>query len=463
MVVDDRDFVDGLEQRFALDIARTVDVHDDEKRVEVAHDHGVLGADEHALVLALGFEAVDELGRHGVLPVNHDVHRLVLDARRADHAGRRADGIHVAVLVAHDEHLRGVADQLAERVRDHAALDLGALFDFLAQAAEELEVVAVLDDRLIAAARERHVDGESRELIALRECLAVAADADGERRDNALMVLNIAHFLKNRELSCRELVQLGVLDDEDILVAVVLAHDGARVLDPGGQALVDAGEDVGLFRVGRVLDQLLVVVDGDDRDGRPAGRSVIAQMHEFGAINKMQHHHLSRARLHHAAEYVIDAAPHAQLARKGGLALDEPAGFKRRRKLAQTHMRRVRKVAGHIRERLVRPDNLSGRCERHDGRKRRFRDRRTDLAALDLDVLHQLVHLLPPLRVAADRDKAQNYDGRHADQSVRSGKIQTDGRKCEKQHIKHRAAGSKRRLDFLFQIPAPLFGRKYTA
>ena len=43
------------------------------------------------------------------------------------------------------------------------------------------------------------------------------------------------------------------------------------------------------------------------------------------------------------------------------------------------------------------------------------------------------------------------------------GKIQTDGRKCEKQHIKHRAAGSKRRLDFLFQIPAPLFGRKYTA
>ena len=172
--------------------------------------------------------------------------------------------------------------------------------------------------------------------------------------------------------------------------------------------------------------------------------------------NKMQHHHLSRARLHHAAEYVIDAAPHAQLARKGGLALDEPAGFKRRRKLAQAHMRRVRKVAGHVRERLVRPDDLSGRCERHDGRKRRFRDRRTDLAALDLDVFHQLVHLLPPLRVAADRDKAQNYNGRHADQSVRSGKIQTDGRKCEKQHIKHRAAGSKRRLDFLFQIPAPL-------
>ena len=74
--------------------------------------------------------------RHGVLTVHDDVYRLVLDARGADHACRSADGVHVAVLVTHDQHLRRIADQLAERIGDHAALDRGALFDLLAQTAE---------------------------------------------------------------------------------------------------------------------------------------------------------------------------------------------------------------------------------------------------------------------------------------------------------------------------------------
>ena len=76
-------------------------------------------------------------------------------------------------------------------------------------------------------------------------------------------------------------------------------------------------------------------------------------------------------------------------------------------------------MAGHVREGLVRPDDLSGRRERDNGRQRRFRDRRTDFSALDLDIFHQIIHPLPPLRVAADRDHAQNDDDGHADEAIR--------------------------------------------
>ena len=315
--------------------------------------------------------------------------------------------------MTHDEHLRRIADQLAERIGDYAALDLGALFDLLAQTAEELEAVTVLDDGLIAAARERHVDGKTGVLVALRERLAVAADTDGKRRNNALMVL------KHRELFRRQLVQLGVLDDKDVLVAVIFSHDGARILDPRGQTPVDAGEDAGLLRVGRILDELLIVVDGDHRNGRPARLGIIAQMNKFRAVDEMEHHHLTCARLDHAAEHMVDAASHAQLAREGGLALDEPARLERRRELGQTHVRRMCEMAGHVREGLVRPDDLSGRRERDNGRQRRFRDRRADFSALDLDIFHQIIHPLPPLRVAADRDHAQNDDDGHADEAIR--------------------------------------------
>lgn len=44
---------------------------------------------------------------------------------------------------------------------------------------------------------------------------------------------------------------------------------------------------------------------------------------------------------------------------------------------------------------------------------------RADFSALDLDIFHQIIHPLPPLRVAADRDHAQNDDDGHADEAIR--------------------------------------------
>ena len=110
---------------------------------------------------------------------------------------------------------------------DMAALDLGALLDFFAQSAEEGKVKFILDNRLVAAAGQRHVDSKSGKLIAFRKRFAVASDTDGQSSYNALVVLNLAHLLQNGELARDQLVQLGAFDHEDILVAVVLAQYGA--------------------------------------------------------------------------------------------------------------------------------------------------------------------------------------------------------------------------------------------
>ena len=96
----------------------------------------------------------------------------------APHAHRRADGVEVGVLMAHDKDLTGIGDQLAEGVGHHAGLDLCARFDLRAAPAEKFKVELVFHDRLIAAARERHILGERGEGIVLVIARAVESDAD---------------------------------------------------------------------------------------------------------------------------------------------------------------------------------------------------------------------------------------------------------------------------------------------
>ena len=446
VMVNDCDLVDGFEQRRTLHIAGTVYVHHDKQRVKIARDHRILGADEHTLVLRLGFQPLDQVTCHGVLTVHNNVHRSALDARGTDHTGSSADGVHIAVLVAHDQHLRRVADQLAECVGNHAALDLGALLNLFAQSAEEGKVEFILDNRLVAAAGQRHVDSESGKLIAFRKRFAVASDTDGQSSYNALVVLNLAHLLQNGELARDQLVQLGVFDHEDILVTVVLAQYGARVLHPGKQTFINARQNVGFFRVGGVLDQLLVVVDRDNRDSRTGSLSRIPQTDKLGAVDKMQHHQLPRAALHQTAEYMVLPLADAKLARERGLSLDEPAGLKRRCDLTHANAAYRSPPTADFRKCVIRPYDLTRGSQRDSCRQRRACHRRTDLSAVYLDVVHQFLHLPLPCRIRTQRNNPQDDTHHNTRRTVHAGEIKSHDRKQEKQHIKHYAVGSQHLL-----------------
>ena len=79
--------------------------------------------------------------------------------------------------MAHQEDLARLRDQLGERACHNAGLDLGVTLRFLRSAAVEGEVVPVLDDRLISAARKRHLNGEHGIIIVFLERGAVFSDA----------------------------------------------------------------------------------------------------------------------------------------------------------------------------------------------------------------------------------------------------------------------------------------------
>ena len=462
-MVDDRYLVDRLQQRLALHIVRAVDVHDDQQRVKIAHDHRVFRADEHVFVLRQCLQLFDQLGCHRVVLVDHNMHRLALGARRTDHAGGRADRVHIAVAVTHDEHLRGIADQLGECVGHHAAFDLGPFFDFFTQAAVELEAVTVFDNRLVAAARKRHIDGETGVFGALLQRIAVPANADGQGCQHALVVFDLAHFLQHAEFARSEFVELGVFNDENILVAVILAQHRLAVPRPGGQALVDRSQNIGFFRIGRVFHQLFVVVDRNDRNRRLTGRGLVAQVNVFRAVDKVQHHHLPRVALHHAAVHMIGLLAHAQLARKLGFALDQPARFKGGREFGQPHVTRAGEIPADLDELIVCPDDFPGRGQGDHGRQRGFGHGFAHLTAVDLDIFHQILQHPPAVALSAQRNRPQQHAQRNTDQPIRHGKIQSSRRKQQKDHINHNAARPEpAACFFVFQIPVPLFGRKYT-
>ena len=80
--------------------------------------------------------------------------------------------------MAHDEHAARLCDELGKGRGHHTGFDLRAALRLLGAPAEEREVIAVLDDGLIAAAGQRHFNGKGGKIVVLAEIHAVLADAD---------------------------------------------------------------------------------------------------------------------------------------------------------------------------------------------------------------------------------------------------------------------------------------------
>ena len=84
------------------------------------------------------------------------------------------------------------------------------------------------------------------------------------------------------------------------------------------------------------------------------------------------------------------------------------------------------------------------------------------LAALDLDAAHQLLQPAALVDVPVQRRQTQDHADGNTGHAVRHGKIQAGRGKQQKQHIKQRVSRPQRIVKSVFQIPVPLFGRKYT-
>ena len=191
--------------------------------------------------------------------------------------------------MTHDENAAGLHDQLRQRRRHHARLDLGAALALLVAPAEEGEVVTVLDNRLIAAAGERHLDGQRRKIVVLLEVHAVLADADGHRRGNARRIRHRAHRFEKRELGLGHPGQISGLRKKQIAVALDLAKQTAVAVRPFVDLRVQLRVQAGDCRVGEVVRQFVVVVH--KQNGHDGARTdiFIAHLQKLRQVEQVDH------------------------------------------------------------------------------------------------------------------------------------------------------------------------------
>ena len=190
-----------------------------------------LAGDKRILVFRQGCKLGEDRLGDIVLHVDDDLRLFAALARNAADARRRADGVHVGVLVSHDEDLACVGNELAEGIGHHAGFDLCALFGGFRLAAVELEVEAVAHDDLVAAARERHFNREHGVLVERFVVVHVLAHADGERCGHAVLSDDASHRVKHGEFALEQLLILLLGRDEHVAVAVEFAQQAVGILE----------------------------------------------------------------------------------------------------------------------------------------------------------------------------------------------------------------------------------------
>ena len=362
-MIDDRHAVAGVEQLLRLHEVGAVGVHHHEQRAGLCLDEGVAAADEGVLILRQRGKALEDRAGGIVVHVNDDLRLLAALARDAAHARRRADGVEVGVLMAHDKDLTGIGDQLAEGVGHHAGLDLRALFGGLRLAAVELKIEAVAHDDLIAAARERHLDGQARVLEKRLVIVRVLADADGERRGDAVLGDNGAHRVEHAELALEQRIVMLFRQQQQIAVAVVLAQKPLRARHPRADLFVDLREHRRARRLGAGLHQLLVVIEHEHGHDGAVLLALFPELVLLGHVHPIGQREKSARTA--AATRMRETAEHAEVPvvdddrfRALALSLQQPLGGEAGQRILQPVIEQILPHARELEEALVAPQHL---------------------------------------------------------------------------------------------------------
>ena len=194
------DLGNGFKQGSALHLIRPVGVHHHENAPVVRHQQGVLAGHEHIPVFRNRLDFLDQLLGGVVFQIDDDIGLLAFFPAQAADAHGRAHGVQVGVFVSHDEHPAALADQLHQGIGRHTGAHLAAVIRFPVPSAVEIEVDPILDDRLIAATAQRHLDAQGGKVIAFLEALSVHAQADGNGGGQAGGIDDLVNVFQQGEL-----------------------------------------------------------------------------------------------------------------------------------------------------------------------------------------------------------------------------------------------------------------------
>ena len=288
MVVNDRNAVHGFQQLPALHLIRAIRIHHDQQTLGIRQNQRVLAGQKDVLISGILPKQLQQLRRGAGCLIDHDVRLLAQAAAEGRHAAGRADGIRIGIAVAHQEDATRLLDQRGQGGGHHAGLDLAAPLGLHRPTAVEGEVILILDDRLIAAARERHFQRKGCVIVVFLKALAVLAHAEGEGGGDAAGIGNLAGTLKQGEFALRDPVKLLALKDEQEAVALQLPQKAADLPGPCADALIQGRVEIGDFGVRQVVGQLVEIVDQNDGNDRAGADVFIPRLQKLRTVHPDQ-------------------------------------------------------------------------------------------------------------------------------------------------------------------------------
>ena len=265
--------------------------------------------------------------------------------------------------MAHDENLARLGDELGEGTGHHAGLDSCAPLGLLGPAAVEGKIVPVLDDGLIAAARECHFNRQIRERIVFLKRASVLADAKGDRRVYARGVHDGADCVQDRELALLKPGEVLAFKEQKITVALHLAAQRVKPCDPAGDSLVDLCIELRNRRVRQVAHELVVVINKNDRRDGARAQKLVAHIEHFRHVNKEDgcktYGRLVVLRTDIVSVDAVSARANQLVSGKLAAPLAQPAGRKAGDNSVQRLvLRAVRKTCDGVKA-VVAPDDLA--------------------------------------------------------------------------------------------------------
>ena len=191
--------------------------------------------------------------------------------------------------MSHDEHPAALTDQLHQGIGRHTGTHLAAVIRFPVPSAVEIEVDPILDDRLIAATAQRHLDAQGGKVIAFLEALAVHAQADGNGGGQAGGIDDLVNVFQQGKLVLLRPFQVPLLENEQETVALQPAKQAAVALRPPGDGFVQLGVQRGNGAFRQVFGQFLIIVDENDGDHRPGADILVPHLIQLRQVGKIQH------------------------------------------------------------------------------------------------------------------------------------------------------------------------------
>ena len=293
---------------------------------------------------------------------------LALLPAHTAHAHRSAHGVHVRILMAHDEHPAALTDELHEGVGGDTGADLAPVLCLPGSAAEEGEVQPVLHHRLVAAPAQGHFDGQGGKFIALLKGGTVHTQADGQGGGKTCRVGNLVDGLQHGEFLLHGLPQVPLFKDKQKPVLFQPTEKPVIPLRPLGDGVVNPGGEAGDGAFRQVLGQLVIVVHQDDGNHRAGADVLVPHLVKLREIREIQHPQPGLLRVVACGDHAVNPVPPLLQGHVVGvlrLAGQEPVGIEAGEDVPDGLLLEGVPVAGDLVEGLVAVDNLLIRQANH--------------------------------------------------------------------------------------------------